>query len=135
MIRRILVGLVVVLLLAVAGISIYVASRQNLKYDAPFPAIAASTDSAVIARGHYVVRTLAPCGSCHSAVDKIQAAEAGADVPLSGGYVFDIPPGKFHVPNITPDMETGIGRLPDGAIARALRNGIKHDGLALLPFM
>jgi mono/diheme cytochrome c family protein len=135
MIRRIALGLVVVVALLFAGLSIYVASRQNLRFEAPFPEIAASSDSAVIARGHYVVRSLAPCAACHGDPAQRAAGEAGAEVPLSGGEVFDIPPGKFHVPNITPDAETGIGRISDGALARALRNGIGHDGRALLPFM
>jgi hypothetical protein len=36
---------------------------------------------------------------------------------------------------LTPDPETGLGRVSDGAIARALRNGVGPDGRALLPFM
>jgi hypothetical protein len=49
--------------------------------------------------------------------------------------VFDIPPGKIYVRNITPDPTTGIGRYTDQAVARALRNGVGPDGRALLPFM
>jgi mono/diheme cytochrome c family protein len=60
---------------------------------------------------------------------------AGAEAPLSGGFVFNIPPGKFYPRNITPDTETGIGTFTDGQIARALRDGVGHDGRALLPFM
>jgi len=135
MIRRIALGLVVVVALAFAGFSIYVASRQNLKFDAPYPEIAASSDSSVIERGRYIVRSVAPCAGCHGDPAQVEAELAGVEVPLSGGYVFDIPPGKFRALNITPDDETGIGRLSDGAIARALRNGIGHDGRALLPFM
>jgi hypothetical protein len=59
----------------------------------------------------------------------------GSDVPLSGGYLFDIPPGEFYTRNLTADPETGLGNVPDGAIARALRLGVGHDGRALLPFM
>ena len=55
--------------------------------------------------------------------------------PLSGGRLFDIPPGKFYVPNITSDSETGLGKVSDAAIARALRYNVGHDGRALLPFM
>src|SRR6185436_15944093 len=35
----------------------------------------------------------------------------------------------------TPDAETGLGKVSDKAIARALRYGVGHDGRALLPFM
>jgi mono/diheme cytochrome c family protein len=135
MIRRLLMGLLTVILLVVAAFAIYVASRQNLHYEHASPAIAASTDSAVIARGHYLVRIAGPCAGCHGDMKQIEALQAGAEVPLSGGFTFDIPPGKFHVPNITSDLETGIGRIPDSLIARALRFGVKHDGRPLLSFM
>ena len=135
MLRKILLTLLVLLVLVIGVAAAFVASRQNLKFDAPYPAVAASTDSAVIARGRYIVRDIANCAQCHGDTAQAAAAMEGAEVPLSGGYTFDIPPGKFRVRNITPDAETGIGRYPDGAIARALRNGIGPDGRALLPFM
>ncbi len=56
-------------------------------------------------------------------------------MPLSGGFTWPIPPGTFYTRNLTPDPETGIGNIPDKAIARALRYGVGHDGRALLPFM
>jgi mono/diheme cytochrome c family protein len=133
--RKILLGLFAVVLLFVAGFALYVASRQNLRFDAPYPAIAASTDSTVIARGRYVVRTLTNCAQCHGDTTQIAARDAGEDVPLTGGYHFDIPPGVFYARNITSDRATGIGAIPDSAIARALRYGVGHDGRALLPFM
>ena len=135
MIRKILLVLVGLVVLVIVACVAFVASRQNLKFDPPYPAVAASTDSAVIARGHYVVRNLANCYACHGDTTQHAAAMEGADVPLSGGYYFDIPPGTFYVRNITPDQETGIGTFSDGAIARALRFGVGHDGRALLPFM
>src|SRR5262249_18147936 len=61
--------------------------------------------------------------------------EEASDVPLSGGFRFDVPPGSFYVRNITPDSPSGLGGVSDGAIARALRYGVGHDGRALLPFM
>jgi len=135
MIRRLVLGLLIVVVLAISALAIYVSSRQNLHYDHASPAIAASTDSAVIARGHYIMRIAGPCSGCHGDMKQVDAMRAGTEIPLSGGFTFDIPPGKFHVPNITSDMETGIGRIPDSLIARALRYGIKHDGRPLLPFM
>ena len=135
MLRKILLAVFgLVALLVVAG-AVFVASRQHLKFEAPFPAVAASTDTAVIARGRYIVRDIANCAQCHGDPKQHEALVAGTDVPLSGGFTFDVPPGKFRVRNITPDEATGIGKVPDGAIARALRNGIGPDGRALLPFM
>ena len=135
MIRRVLLVLVGVIALVIVSGAVFVAARQNLKFDAPFPAVAASTDSAVIARGHYVVRNVANCAQCHGDTTQHEALMAGADIPLTGGYHWNIPPGTFYVRNITPDPETGIGRFSDGAIARALRHGVGSDGRALLPFM
>lgn len=135
MLRKILVALVLLIVVLVAGVSLYVASRQNLRFDAPYPAVEASTDSTVIARGSYVVRMVANCYMCHGDTTRRAAALAGAEVPLSGGFHWDIPPGTIYARNITPDPETGIGTFSPGAIARALRNGVGHDGRALLPFM
>jgi len=135
MFRKILLALLGLVLLVVVGFSLYVASRQHLKFDAPYPAVAASTDTTVIARGHYLVRSVVNCASCHGDTTQHAAFQAGADVPLSGGFTWDIPPGKFRARNITPDAETGIGSFSDGAVARALRYGVGHDGRALLPFM
>ena len=109
MFRRILLGLALLIVLAVGAFAIYVASRQHLHFNAPEPQIAASADTLVIARGHYVVRVLGNCAACHGALDQRRAYEEGADVPLSGGFTFKIPPGEFRVRNITPDPETGIG--------------------------
>jgi len=135
MLRNILLTLLaLVALLLVVG-AVFVGSRQHLRFDAPFPAVAASTDTAVIARGRYIVRDVASCATCHGDPTRRNDLMAGADVPLSGGFTWNIPPGSIHARNITPDAETGIGQASDGAIARALRNGIGPDGRALLPFM
>jgi mono/diheme cytochrome c family protein len=134
-VKKILVGIVVVLGIALVGFALFVAARQNLRFEAPFPSVVASADSAVVARGRYVVRDVAVCASCHGA-PRLRASHAtGADVPLSGGFEWWIPPGRIYARNITPDRATGIGDFTDGAIARALRHGVGHDGRALLPFM
>ena len=134
-VTRVLVTILVVLVVVVAGGAIYVASRQHLTFDVPYPPVNASTDTAVVARGRYVVRVVAECDGCHGDVKAHEARMNGAEVPLSGGFVFKIPPGEFYPRNITPDPETGIGNFPDKAVARALRYGVGHDGRALLPFM
>src|SRR5262245_32069368 len=107
MFKRILVVLAALVCLAIAGFAIYVGSRQHLTFDAPYPEISASRDSAVVARGHYVVHTLANCWVCHGDPARI-GDTTGVDVPLSGGYKWNIPPGEFYARNITPDSTTGI---------------------------
>jgi mono/diheme cytochrome c family protein len=133
--RKILLALVGLFVLVVAAAAVFVASRQKLTFDAPYPEIVASADSAVIARGHSIVRDITNCAQCHGDTTQLDALVAGADVPLSGGYTWRIPPGTFYAKNITPDQASGIGRFEDRAIARALRYGVGSDGRALLPFM
>ena len=135
MVRKILLVIGSVLLVCVVGGAVYVGSRQHLSFDAPYPHVVASTDSAVVERGRYIVRVAAPCASCHGDPAQKKEYMTGVDVPLVGGVVFDIPPGKFYPRNLTPDRETGLGNVSDSAIARALRYGVGHDGRALLPFM
>jgi mono/diheme cytochrome c family protein len=54
---------------------------------------------------------------------------AGAIQPYAGL------PGLIVAPNLTPDPETGAGRWTDDQLARAIREGIGHDGRALFPMM
>jgi mono/diheme cytochrome c family protein len=44
-------------------------------------------------------------------------------------------PGRVVAPNISPDPETGAGNWTDDQLARAIREGIGHDGRALFPLM
>ncbi|HXU63124.1 MAG TPA: c-type cytochrome [Polyangia bacterium] len=111
------------------------AARQHRTFVAPYPAIAASHDPAVIARGRYLALGPAHCADCHGDPAQRGALAAGREIPLSGGLEFNLPVGKFHVPNITPDVTTGIGRYRDEELARILRHGVHVDGRAVLPFM
>src|SRR6059058_1090504 len=110
MIKKILKWTGIVLLVLIAGISVTVAARQHLHYDAPYPNIKASTDPAIIARGKHLVLGPAHCVACHStAKNQDSLILAGADVPLSGGFQFKFGLGTFYSRNITPDSATGIG--------------------------
>ena len=44
-------------------------------------------------------------------------------------------PGHIVAPNISLDAETGAGNWTDDMLARAIREGIGHDGRALFPLM
>ncbi|MFN8243333.1 MAG: cytochrome c [Ferruginibacter sp.] len=109
--------------------------RQNRKFDAPYPALHASKDSSIIARGKYLVYGPAHCADCHGPAGSEDQVNKGVEVPLSGGKAFTIPLGTFYSRNITPDPETGIGNLADSQIARSLRYGVGYDGRALIDFM
>jgi mono/diheme cytochrome c family protein len=109
--------------------------RKDRTFNAPYPNIHASTDSLIIERGKAIVYGAAHCAHCHTPIQQLAPVERGEIVPLSGGHIFNIPPGIIHTPNITNDTETGIGKLPDSVIARSLRYGVGYDGRALVAFM
>jgi mono/diheme cytochrome c family protein len=126
------IAVIVVVILAVG----YVQLNWNKTFDAPYPDISASTDSALIERGRYLAFGAGHCATCHVPMDKIMEVEAGLKMPLIGGWEMTIPGlGTFRAPNITPDMETGIGRLTDAEIARTLRHAVGSDGRMIMPFM
>ena len=125
----------IVLVLIIAGVSAIVAARQNLTYDAAYPEIKASADTAIIARGKHLVYSSAHCIECHHKGNVDSIIALGQEVPLSGGVSFVLPVGTIYSKNITPDKETGIGKFTDGEIARALRYGVHPDGSAVYDFM
>lgn len=79
-----------------------------------------------IERGKALVSML--CAGCH--MDR----ESGK---LTGGKMLDAPKefGEVYAPNITQDMEYGIGNWSDGEIVYLLRTGIKKDGSYAPPYM
>ena len=108
--------------------------------DVPMPALRASGDPAVVARGEYLVRGPAHCSNCHvSSLQELVRADGGEELPMKGGLDFPIGPiGVLYTANLTPDPETGIGRYSDGEVFRLLRHNVKPDGRAsiapLMPF-
>lgn len=75
---------------------------------------------ALIKQGEYMYRA-AGCQGCHT-----DAKNHGK--PLAGGHVLPTPFGTFYSPNITPDLETGIGRWSELDFIRALRDGVSPSG-------
>ena len=135
MIRKILKWTGITLVALVAIVLATVAARWDRTFDVPTPELKSSSDPTVIARGRYLAFGPAHCSDCHAGLESRAVLAQGGTPPLSGGMVFDIPPGVIRVPNITPDSATGIGKLTDGQIARMIRYGVRHDGRAALPFM
>jgi len=87
-----------------------------------------------LARGKYLVEGIARCFDCHSEKDAKGnllpgMKGAGRVIPAEES---SIPRPHFLVcPNITPDRETGAGSWSDAQFARAIREGIGHDGRIL----
>lgn len=137
MIKKILFWLLGTVVSLVLILIVYAQFTWNRQYDVPYPDLRASSDSAVIAHGRYLVFGPAHCSNCHvSSFDEMVRADKGELLPLKGGVVFPMGPlGTISPANLTPDSKTGIGRWTDGQIFRLLRHGIKHDGTSTLPAM
>jgi mono/diheme cytochrome c family protein len=137
MIRKILLSLAAIVAAIVLGLYIYIELSWDKKYDWPGPNLRASQDSAVIARGKYLVTGPAHCVACHvSGFEEFIAVEQGKEVPLAGGFAFPMGPlGSIVSANLTPDTKTGIGRYTDEQIFRMMRHGIRPSGLASMPVL
>jgi len=98
----------------------------------------ADTPSAdLIARGAYLVNAVAACVNCHSPKD--EQGRPQQENLLSGGgpggVWFVAPAFTVSPPNITPDVETGIGSWTAQDIRRAILEGVRpaHDRLPNVP--
>lgn len=86
-----------------------------------------------VQRGEYLVELLG-CGACHT--DGALVGAPNAERSLAGsrtGIAWSNPlgeknPGVVYPPNITPDVETGIGNWSDPEIASAIRFGVGQHG-------
>jgi mono/diheme cytochrome c family protein len=76
-------------------------------------------------RGSYLVNTIMACGNCHTPRDA--DGRTIAEKAFSGGLTFTTPAFIATAPNITPDVETGIGSWSDAEIKRALLEGMRPD--------
>ncbi|NHN89715.1 cytochrome c [Acetobacter conturbans] len=85
----------------------------------------ANSDPDLIRQGEYMARA-ADCAACHS---------VRGQPPYSGGVPFDLPMGRIYSPNITPDPDHGIGHDSEEQFARAIREGVRHDGASMYPAM
>jgi mono/diheme cytochrome c family protein len=90
-----------------------------------------------LARGKYLAEAVAGCLDCHTEHDwKAPGAALVAGREGAGGlFPGEGFPGRIVAPNLTPDPETGAGKWTDDQLARAIREGISHDGRALFPLM
>lgn len=87
-------------------------------------------------RGRYLVEGPLSCYRCHSDRDWSQPGAPPVAGREGAGHIF-VAEGQpwLRAPNITPDRETGAGAWSDDMLARAIREGIGHDGRALHPMM
>jgi mono/diheme cytochrome c family protein len=131
--------LVIVILLAATGISFTIGWRpfigprsRQLDSSRKF-----ESTSARLARGKYLAENVNGCMFCHTPRDWTSLGSGVIQPNLGSGEAIPIKglPGKLVAPNLTPDPETGAGTWSDDQLARAIREGVGHDGRALFPFM
>src|SRR5258708_4284130 len=127
-----LVVLVLVGVPAVVGVRPFLGPRARTLTNRRF-----EPTQARLERGRSLSTTAqAPCVLCHSPWD------------ITGGGLTEVPGREFTgrnwaadgvafvtAPTLTPDPETGIGDRTDDELARAIREGISHDGRTLFPTM
>ena len=70
-------------------------------------------------RGRYLVDHVAICGDCHTPRNRFGALDR--NLYLAGT---DVGPDGKPVPNITTDVETGIGKWREGSIVEVLQSGM-----------
>lgn len=109
------------IMLAMALLAASAASRLGAE-EGP----AGGQDFALIERGRYLA-TAADCGACHN------DPEGGR--PFAGGRAIETPFGRLVAPNITPDLETGIGTWSEADFEAAVRRGKLPGGQLLYPAM
>ena len=87
------------------------------------PAWAATPEQ--VKQGEYMMRA-ADCMACHT--------QPGG-TPFAGGRAIGTPFGQLYSPNITPDIDTGIGKWSDDQFYAALHDGVGHGVGYLYPVM
>jgi mono/diheme cytochrome c family protein len=136
MIRKILLGLAALVVLAVGGVAAFFFGVLP-KTAAPRDVKAEATPEA-LARGEYLGWTLG-CVGCHSPIDESRPGDWPIEGQLLAGRVIpgdpEGPLKAFHAPNLTPDPTTGVGGWTDGELMRAIREGVSKDGRVLFPMM
>ena len=119
--RRIIASVTAVIILAAAVAAFAVVWRPGIA--AIDPPAAQSFDAALVKRGRALAAT-GNCSDCHT----MRGGKA-----FAGGLPVPTPFGIIYSSNITPDVETGIGRWPEAAFRRAMRSGVDRDGRHLYP--
>ena len=130
-------GAAVVLVVVSVGITATVGWRPFVGPKArPLTARRFEPTAQRLERGRYLVESVSACFACHTTYDPKDPAKSYAAANKGGGGSLAADGAPWLIaPNITPDEETGAGRWTDDMFARAIREGIGHDGRALFPAM
>jgi cytochrome c553 len=111
---RLLAGLVLLILLAVAVVYALSSVAIRKTYDFPDSSVRAATDSASLAWGRHLVEAVAKCQDCH-------------DGDLGGRMMMDDPAfARLAATNLTRGRG-GISDYSDADLERAIRHGVGRD--------
>jgi mono/diheme cytochrome c family protein len=97
----------------------------NYKQGDPTGVPAELRQASLLERGKYLAEA-ADCVVCHT---------APGGKKYAGGFAFKLPFGTMYSTNITPDLETGIGKYTDQEFLEAMHRGVRRDGARLYPAM
>ncbi|MFZ6848055.1 c-type cytochrome [Undibacterium sp. RuRC25W] len=112
-----LAGLVLLLLIAVVGLSWHPALADVEQAQQSSFSVEQINKGAILAG-------IGNCAACHT-------VKGGGE--FAGGLAVVTPFGRIYSSNITPDPATGIGRWSQEAFKRALHEGVRQDGANLFP--
>lgn len=118
--KTVRVALLFIVVVALAAAALAWPRAEHIPSSSP-QAYASTT--ANIERGAYLARA-GDCIACHT---------ARGGVAYAGGRALETPFGRFYGPNLTPDVDTGIGAWSADDFWNALHNGIARDGRLLYP--
>ena len=121
MIRKLVLALIVLGLIGFGAFWLLTTPRSIAAGDLP-------SHAADLANGE-IMFWVGGCESCHAAPN----ATGDALLKLGGGLVLNTPFGKFHVPNISPDPDNGIGTWTLAEFVTAMKRGIGKGGVHLYP--
>lgn len=119
MLKRVLLGLV---LIAAAGLGVF----WWLTIPAVVAADSLPTYQPNAANGRTIFN-IGGCSSCHAVPNQPDRMKLG------GGLALTSPFGTFHVPNISPDPNDGIGRWSEADFVTAVQKGTSPSGAHYYP--
>jgi mono/diheme cytochrome c family protein len=123
--KKLLLGVGAIAVVIGAAVAWKMTHQGYLPVDPKKAAAPPNATTQVIQRGEYLARA-GDCVACHT--------EPTGKL-FAGGRAMATPFGAIHVPNITPDDETGIGLWTADDFHRMMHTGISRDGTLLYPAM
>lgn len=126
--------LLIIIIVAVAGLAAYVKIALPNVGDAPDMKVEATAER--LQRGEYLANNVMVCMDCHSTRNWNELSAPPVPGTLGkGGDRFDATmgfPGTYYAANITP---AGIGNWTDGELFRAITTGVRKNGKPIFPVM